>query len=264
MYAVCSVRYASGLSDTAETCLLLFLSPFQYHFTDTVGRLRAWPRLRSRRRLTSVVPFESCMAGPDSRHSSAPPAPNRPTCLAEVGCLVSGPPLSLSSSAVGPRDTVPGRADDCRRRPPGRHPAVYLHGLSPPHYPYDAGSVRVVSGGGAHRTLSDCASLSPLLGIGWHGSASWVCVSVNSLDSVQVVMFTVFAHTLNTPQCVRVLSQSAGSRLRWCETISRHKDGSLTSPHLCTGKMAATECGHSPPPYKRLRLSSRAQGRARS
>ena len=125
----------------------------------------------------------------------------------------------------------------------------YRHGLSPPHHPNDTGSVRVVSGGHPSVPVRLC---QPVPSGG--DRLAWLCVlgcpPVNSLDSVQAVLFTVCAHTLNTPQCIRVLSQSAGSRLRWSETIPRHMDGSLTSPHLCAGKMAATECGHSPPPYK--------------
>ena len=87
------------------------------------------------------------MAGPDSRHGSATPAPTAPPVRQKWAVWSADLLLSLSASTVGPKDVVPGRADDCQRRPPGRHPAVFLHGLSPPHYPNDAGSVRVVSGG---------------------------------------------------------------------------------------------------------------------
>ena len=172
------------------------------------------PRLRLRRRLTSVVPFESYMAGPDSPHGSAPllwpPPPVRQQWAAWAADLLS---------ASAPVQSVPGLRSRVGRMTVGGVPGdvillFYRHGLSPPHHPNDTGSVRVVSGGGHPSVPARLCQSVPSGG----DRLAWLCVlgcpPVNSLNSVQAVLFTVCAHTLNTPQCIRVLSQSAGSRLR--------------------------------------------------
>ena len=120
-----------------------------------------------------------------------------------------------------------------------------------------------LGGGGvgrAYLTLTGFVSPSPLVGIHGQLSVICVCVLVNSVNLAPVVMVPVCTRTPNTPRCIRGQSQSAGSRLRWSETIPMHKDGSLTSPRLCKCKVAATERGYRSLPHKVPWLSSRAPG----